>query len=314
MSTDTNYVIALEFGGQSVKAARVDLAGNVVGPYRFELDERNPPSFNEFVKRVTSIIQKAKENHDITAVGVACPNPYISREIILQLEHKPAYEYANGKSLREHILEAAGCKNLFDTYDAGAAVKGELWKGDLPNQGRHMFLTLGTGLGSAFVFNGEIIKGQLGAPDSGEIWDLPYNGKNLEEWAGTMKVMVRIYRKLGGTDSEVLNGNIKHLADIADSNHPEYCLARDAFKEFGKSLGAALAYACSDFGPESFILAGNIAKAFDLFEEEVTSSYLCHASSSGGAESIFKQSELIDTNGLLGAACVAFVGMGISIC
>jgi hypothetical protein len=36
-------------------------------------------------------------------------------------------------------------------------------------------------------------------------------------------------------------------------------------------LGTALAFACSDFEPESFILSGNISNAFSLFEEELKS-------------------------------------------
>lgn len=314
MSKEIN-VIALEFGGQSVKAARVDPTGNLTGPYRFELDEKNPPTFDEFVYGFKSVVQKAKENYDIAAVGVACPNLYISENIIFHLDQKPTYEHVNGKPLREHILEAAGCDKLFDIYDAGAAVKGELWKGELPKKGRHMFLTLGTGLGAAFVFNGEIIKGELGAPDSGEIWDLQYKGKNLEESAGTAKVMVRIYEGLGGTDSEIKKGNIKRLADIArDSNSFEYYLAQNAFREFGKSLGGALAFACSGFKPESFVLSGSIAKAFDLFKETTMSSYLSHAPVSGDTGPVFIQSRLIDRNGLLGAAYIAFIEMVMSIC
>ena len=312
MSEDTDYVIALEFGGQSVRTARVDSSGNLTGPYRFALAEENPPSFGEFICGAQSIIRKAKGKYDISAVGVACPNPYISGEIVLNLDHKPAYAFLNRKPLRKHIVDAAGCENLFDVYDAGAAVKGELWKGDLPNQGKHMFLTLGTGLGSAFVFNGEIIRGQLGTPESGEIWEIQYGGEKLEESAGTTKVMVRIYLELGGTDDEIKNGNIKRLADIArNSGPPEYCLAQKAFKEFGKSLGEALAYACSDFGPESFVLAGNISKAFNLFEKELTLSYLSQLSGHGDVP-VFKESRLIDRNGLLGAAYIAFVGMGIN--
>lgn len=306
-------VIALEFGGQSAKAARVDSTGNLTGPYRFELDEKNPPTFDEFVYGFKSVVQKAKENYDIAAVGVACPNLYISKDIIFHLDQKPTYGHVNGKPLREPILEAAGCDELFDIYDAGAAVKGELWKGELPKKGRHTFLTLGTGLGAAFVFNGEIVKGELGAPDSGEIWDLQYNGKNLEESAGTTKVMVRIYEGLGGTDSEIKSGNIKRLADIArDSNNFEHRLAQKAFREFGKSLGDALAFACSGFRPESFLLAGNIAKAFDLFRETMMSLYLSHVSLSGDTGPVFIQSRLIDRNGLLGAAYVAFAEMEIS--
>ena len=162
------------------------------------------------------------------------------------------------------------------------------------------------------MFNGEIIKGQLGVPDSGEIWDLPYKGKMLEEWAGTTKAMVQIYESLGGIDNDIKNGNIRQLAGIAgDTNHHEYYLAQTALKEFGGSLGAALAYACSEFRPESFLLAGNIAKAFDLFDREVTVSYLSNASFRR-KRSVFKQSRLIDRNGLLGAAYIAFAGMMIS--
>lgn len=168
------YAIAVEFGGQSVKIARVRSDGVVEDTYRFSLNQERPVSRNLFLLKHQESIKLLSAEHEIHAVGVASPNPYDSGSINLRFAQKPAYKNIIDFPLRDIILEAAHCNHLSDIYDAGAAVKGELWMGDIPQSGKILYLTLGTGLGACFIKDGKIIKGIEGATNSGELWDCQF--------------------------------------------------------------------------------------------------------------------------------------------
>ncbi len=82
------------------------------------------------------------------------------------------------------------------------------------------------------------------------------------------------------------------MFDIYDA-----CLARNTFKEFGRSLGFALAHVCGDFRPESFILAGNIVRSSDIVIEGAKLSYLSEVLlEEDNIKPVLRQSKLIDTN------------------
>lgn len=296
------YVISVEFGGQSVKAARVSSNGDMSGPFKLQLDQKNPLKLDKFLEGLRKIIHQAKGSEEILAVGVGAPNPYDDETLTFHLGQKPAYKYINNQPLKEEILKIVGCDKFFVMYDAGVAYLGEIWKGEMKPKGRFILLTLGTGLGACFVEDGEIVKGRDGVPDSGEIWDYQFMGENFEENAGTTKSIVKIYKKLGGTDKDVLSGNIEHLAELAKNNDN---LAVNSFREFGRLLGEGLKEIVSKFKPESIILSGNIANSFDLFSKDAD-----RALDTDKVE--FVKSDLIDKGGLLGAAQLAFLGTEIN--
>ena len=165
-------VLALEFGGQSVKAASIDSKGNLGNVFSFKLNQKNPLSFDEFKNKLEKIIQKSKSKRKISAVSIAAPRPHYSSSLKFNLEQKPAYKNVNGKSLKKLILKSADCEVFYTENDAAAAAKGEIWKGAILSKGKFMFLTLGTGLGGSFVIDSKIVKGKnVGATNSGEIWD-----------------------------------------------------------------------------------------------------------------------------------------------
>ena len=169
-------------------------------------------------------------------------------------------------------------------------------------KGRYLFLTLGTGLGGCFIIDGKIVKGkEIGATESGEIWDYKFKGKNLEESIGTTKAMVKIYNSLGGKEKKVLAGDIKYLAEIARAKKQK--LAIDSFKQFGSLLSEGLTEIVQKFKPKTILLSGNISNALDLFEKEANNALSKNLKRLGmNQKVILKKSELIDSGGLIGLA------------
>jgi glucokinase len=201
---------------------------------------------------------------------------------------------------------STGCSECHAIYDAGAAALGELWQGEIEEQGRFLLLTLGTGLGAAFVEDGLVVTGEqvCGIPDSGELWDFPYMDTVLEDFTGTTKAAVAIYRGLGGSDGDVLAGDLESLANMQAEDGQD-SIATETFAEFGRRLGEGLAPIVRAFRPRAIVLSGNISKAYDLFEPEASEALERGLVGSGVSTSL-RLSALVDTGGLLGAAFRAF--------
>jgi predicted NBD/HSP70 family sugar kinase len=169
-----------------------------------------------------------------------------------------------------------------------------------------MLLTLGTGLSAVFIEDGLIVTGQQvkGIPDSGELRDYQYRGTDLENLTGATKSVVSIYRQFGGSNPDVLDGNLKKLASMGQENL-DGGIAQKTFVEFGWRLGDSLAPIVNKFDPETIILSGNIAHAYDLFEDAAIQALRTKLVDSDAATN-FVKSELIDRGGLFGAAFRAF--------
>lgn len=313
MVDTTNIVnlIALEFGGQSVKAARVTSSGEIAEIFKFALPQDVPLQLSSdengsdsFHKRLCSILRDARSDRTIAATGVAAPSPF-DADVTFQLLQKPAYRHVNGNPLKPFIRIESDCNELYVLNDAAAAALGEIWKGRIKPAGRYLFLTLGTGLGGCFIVDGKIVKGEeYGATPSGEVWDYQFNGRNLEDSTGTTKSMVALYLSIRGLNLDVQHGDMRLLETFARYHgSKDYSKANYVFKKFGESLGLGIAGIAAKFQPEEIVLAGNLAKGNELF--------LCEANAAMARQfklmdrpisPQFVVSDLIDKAGLLGAA------------
>jgi len=294
------WILAIEFGGHSIKAASVNSKGNLINFSKFELNQTKPTNYNVFKDKLQKLIKKASSNKRISSVGIAVPNPVDKSFLKLKLRQKPAYKHINGKPIKDIISSAIDCRNFFIENDTEAAAYAEIWKDKKLSKGNYLFLTLGTGLGGCFISDGKIVKGKdFGATESGEIWDYNFKKQNLEDNVGTTKAMVRIYKDLGGKEKKVLAGDIKYLANLAKKKQK---IAVDSFKEFGNLLGGGLAEIIQKFKPKTILLSGNLSNALNLFQKEAKRSLskkLKHHKIN------FKKSNLIDKGGLIGLALFA---------
>jgi len=296
------HAIAIEFGGQSIKTALIDQQGNMTSKNKMDLSQENPPSYADFEEDFKALLQSTSGGKEIAAVGIALPSPFDPQDLTLNLTQKPAYQHINGHALKSLLLDVTGLSEYYTLNDAAAAGLGELWQGKIDERGRFLLLTLGTGLGAVFMQDGLIVTGRhvSGIPESGEIWDYPYQDTHLENVSGSTKAAVAIYSQLGGSDAEVLDGNLKKLA--SEARQDRYgVIARMTFAEFGRRLSAGIAPIVQKFRPQAIILSGNISLAYDRFAQTAQET-LRDSLQGSGFDTKLLQSELIDRGGLLGAA------------
>lgn len=140
--------------------------------------------------------------------------------------------------------------------DAIAFGVGEAWIGKAVRVGRVISVTVGTGLGSAFVEQGIPVVEREDVPPKGYIWNLPFNN-DLADASFSTRWFIKRYAEKSGN----MLAGAKQVAERAATDS----LARDVFLEFGRNLGLFLGPLIQKFRAELLVIGGNVSAAYDLF-------------------------------------------------
>ncbi len=248
------YVVTFDVGGSHIGAGlcRLDnlaLLRTVSG----SLSAVN--SFASFADLIHKLgIEAAGEAHLIGA-SLAVPGPFDLEAGISQMQHK--LEYLYGKDLRGALAQrfSFAPEQVRFLNDAAAYVLGEVGGGSLRGTTRSTGLTLGTGVGCAFVVNGRHVTSGAGVPPGGEIWNFPYAGATVEDLISTRAIKAA-YTQQTGSEKEVAA-----IAEAAATG----ATARGVFENFGNDLGSVLHDVIAPFHPERVMIGGGIARSSHLF-------------------------------------------------
>ena len=165
--------------------------------------------------------------------------------------------------------------------DAKAAAIGEMIYGGAQGMKNFIMVTLGTGLGSGFVVNGELVYGHDGfAGELGHTIVSP-NGRQcgcgrsgcLETYVSATGVKRTAYKMMAKynypSELRSIPFNEMNAKIVSEAAQKGDMIAINTFKYTGKMLGEALANAVAITSPEAIFLMGGLAKAGDLLFEPV---------------------------------------------
>ncbi len=256
--TNTSFGI-VDRRGQIVEKGKMSTAGATVAEYIDTLKEK-----------VFALIDKVgKEN--IVAAGVGAPNAnYYTGEIM----YAPNLPWEGTIPLAKLLREALHM-NVTITNDANAAALGEMIYGAARGMKDFIVITLGTGVGSGFVANGQLIyghdgfAGELGhaiAVRDGRLCGCGRHGCmerycsatgikiTAEEWLKerTDETLLRAYE--GGISAM----HIHEAALLGDK------MALEIFDYTGRILGQTLADAVTVTSPQAIIFFGGLARSGKL--------------------------------------------------
>jgi glucokinase len=117
---------------------------------------------------------------------------------------------------------------------------------------------LGTGCGSTFIDNGNILKGEKGIPENGMIYNQPFKESVIDDYI-SVRGLNRITEKYFG---KTLSG--KELYRIAEGGNT---MAIQVFADFGKSMSEALGKYVENINADAVIFGGQISKSFSFFKD-----------------------------------------------
>ena len=290
-SSNPGYAVGVDIGGTHICSAIVDLSkGVIVGePHNTPID--HTCSAEEIFSAWTSNLREliSGSGLPVRKIGMAFPGPFDYDKGISHMEHKFASikELVVGDILQARLLDLPGLEFKY-VNDAGAFALGESCFGAAKGVEKVLVLTLGTGLGSGFVENNQIVRDGETVPPGGEVWNLPW-GDDIADAAFSTRWIVGRYSALTG---KVVNG-AKEVAMVFDTDEA----AREVFTEFGAGLAKFTAPLLEKFGAKDVILGGNISRNLDLFLPAMTRVY-----GQKGMDVHVQASSLLDKAAMLGAA------------
>ena len=276
MATGT-YVVGIDVGGQTTKLGVVDARGTVLAQTVIRTDNHSTvePYIEEVAEAVNKIIADAKAEGEIRGVGVGAPNGnYYTGNI----ESAPNLPWAHSTvEFAKLLSEALNGLPVALTNDANAAAVGEMTYGAARGMKNFIMITLGTGVGSGIVINGEVVYGHDGfAGELGHTAAVRNNGRVcncgktgcLETYCSATGVARTAREWLELSDEPSVLRSLDTIAskDVYDAAKDGDKLALKIFEFTGKILGRSFADFIAFSSPEAIVLFGGLARAKEFLE------------------------------------------------
>lgn len=265
--------IGIDIGGTNTKYGIVDRGGEVVyqGSIRTTEGEFRD-YFNSLCQALRDAIALVPFEHRVLGVGVGAANGNYYKGTIERATNLP---WKGIIPLAEMLREEFHVPAII-TNDANAAAVGEMVYGSAKGMRDFIVITLGTGLGSGFVANGQLVNGRHGI--AGEVGHTSVNpagrycncGKRgcLETYVSATGIRRTVYKLLADhLEDSVLRGisfddlNTKMITEAAVKGD---VVALQAFEYTGRILGMKLAETAVHTDPEAIFLFGGLSLAGDL--------------------------------------------------
>ncbi len=270
---DSQLVVGIDVGGQTTKLGVVDARGTVLAQTVIRTDTYSTiePYIAELAEAINKIIKDADAEGKVRGIGVGAPNGNYYTGTIenapnLPWGHNGVVEFAKLLSAAMNGLPVAL------TNDANAAAVGEMTYGAARGMKNFIMITLGTGVGSGIVINGEVVYGHDGfAGELGHTAAVRNNGRQcncgktgcLEAYASATGVARTAREWLELTDEPSVLRNLDTIAskDVYDAAKEGDKLALKIFDFTGRILGRSFADFIAFSAPEAIVLFGGLARA-----------------------------------------------------
>lgn len=270
------YVMGVDIGGTNTVFGIVDARGQVVASGSIKTQKHT--DFDSYVSELHDEMErliKANDAEDqIQGIGIGAPNAnYYTGEI----QNPPNLPWGDVIPLAEKVSKAFGGIPVAITNDANAAALGEMTYGVARGLKDFIMITLGTGVGSGIVINGQLVYGHDGfAGELGHLVVKKNNGRVcgcgrtgcLEAYCSATGVArtAREFLELRSEPSALRDISIEDITskDVYDAAIKGDKLAKEIFEYTAKILGDALADMVAFSSPQAIILFGGLAKSGDL--------------------------------------------------
>jgi glucokinase len=269
------YVLGIDIGGTNTVFGIVDARGTIIASGAIKT--RKHPVFEDYIKELHEEAMKLIQANDaegkIGGIGVGAPNAnYYTGKI----ENNANLIWKGSLPLAQSLADLFGIP-VAVTNDANAAAIGEMTYGAARGMRDFIMITLGTGVGSGVVANGQMIygadglAGELGhiiARRGGRLCGCGRCGcletycsatgvvRSALEFLDASPTVPSLLRNIPGSDL-----TSKDVYDAATAGDP---IAQSVFEFTGRVLGESLADFAAFTSPEAFIVFGGLAKAGDL--------------------------------------------------
>lgn len=251
--------LCFDIGGTAIKFAKYDQAGKRLTPIQTE-KTRLSETDNFIMETVLNIIRHEQDKLDGIAISTAGVVDSERGEISYAGYTIPAY---TGTKIKAQIEEAAQMTCHVEN-DVNCAALGEFYSGKVASGGSVLCLTIGTGIGGAFLSEGKLFKGA--GNRALEIGYMQINGNDYQELASTSALVKKANALFSRTD---LTGK-QIMAEAQGGNEKMQAL----LEVWIDNLTAGLVNLIYVLNPEVIILGGGIMEQTDYFKPRIEEALL----------------------------------------
>jgi glucokinase len=278
------YVIGIDMGGTNTAFGIVDARGTVIASSSIKTGKHSKIEdyIDELYTEISRIIVANDAEGKINGIGIGAPNANYFTGVIEDGVNLP---WPTPIPLADLITEKFGIPCLI-TNDANAAAIGEMTYGAARGLKDFIMITLGTGVGSGIVVNGQMVYGHDGfAGELGHVIMKRNNGRVcgcgrtgcLEAYCSATGVArtAREFLEIRDEDSLLREYDIENITskDVYDCAVKGDKLALDIFNYTGTILGEALADFVTFSSPEAFVIFGGLTKSGDYIMNPIREAF-----------------------------------------
>ena len=265
----------LDVGGTQIKSAAFSESGQRLSPIH-SVPSHAVEDRDTILSNFLSVIEEERQcllssGRSLGAVGFAFPGPFDYPEGICLIRGLHKYESVYGLSLREALLHFPGQQTLtpetrlFFQHDMASFALGEADR-SLSEQTRRIFcLCIGTGAGSAFLENGQLLTRDPRIPDQGWIYPFPLHGATIDDW-----ISARGLEKIAADAGFAPGTTGKDLFRMASEGD---AAALEVWNRFGRLITEAVTPFIQSFRPQLLLFGGQISGALAYFSAGVQSAF-----------------------------------------
>ncbi len=289
------YTVGVDIGGGHILSAIVDnTERRLLDDTKSYVKVNNKGTFDEIMTSWSSALNQSIQHIDpdeMEGIGFAMPGAFNYKEGVGMFEegnkkYLALYQVNIQEALTPYLETDVELPFRY-LNDATAFAVGEAWVGKAKGASKSIAVTLGTGLGSAFVDEGVPVVVCEDVPKEGCLWHLPFKERLVDDYFSTRWFTITYEKRF---DKKVAGA--KELADMAKNSSEIMAL----FHEFGNNLGEMFTPWLKKFPAEVIVMGGNITGAFNLFGPSMLEYF-----DKQGIKTKVKISDLMEDSALLGS-------------
>ena len=276
-----DLVIGIDIGGQTTKCGIVDARGTVLSQTVIRSDNHTDvaPFIAELAEALNRIIAEAKAEGQIRGIGVGAPNGNYYTGTI---EGAVNLVWGGTKTIpfAKMLSEQMNGIPVSLTNDANAAAMGEMTYGAARGMKNFIMITLGTGVGSGIVIDGNVVYGHDGfAGELGHTCAVRHNGRQcncgktgcLEAYTSAIGVARTAREWLEMSDEPSVLRSLDKITskDVYEAAKEGDKLALKIFDFTGRILGESFADFIAFSAPEAIVLFGGLARSKEFLAEPI---------------------------------------------
>ncbi len=315
MNHVNDVFIGVDLGGTNVRVGAITPLGDMLTWQAAEIEASRGPEAG--VKKISALVQHVAASSDgsIKGIGIGAPGPLDRQHGTIQNPYTlPGWEHVD---IVSPIANQFGVPVALEN-DADAAALGEFWVGAGQGKSSLAMVTIGTGVGTALILNGQIFRGIGGAHQEGGhmiidptgpdcycgahgCWESLVSGTAIAKFARTAPEL------LSSTLYQTSQGDVDQLTasmvfDAAREGDP---LSLRLVDQTATYIALGLVNIIMLYLPDLVVLTGGVLRSYDLLEERIHSIIAHHDVVVPAHQVTIQLSQLGQQAGMFGAASAA---------